>query len=178
MNKKSFKSINYNRADYGKDYIDSLKRSPGWPAKESFSKGPVAVIECIEEIPCNPCETVCPKNSIVVEYPITNLPRFNGICTGCGKCVAICPGLAIFIVDCTYSKTETAITIPYEFLPLPEVDGMVSALDRSGRIVCEARVVKVAENKKNNKTNLITIVVPKKFSEDVRFFKIQKEAGK
>ena len=157
---------------YDGKYVKDLKRFPGWPARESFEEGPVAVIECIEEIPCNPCETVCPKDSITVGFPITNLPVFDGMCTGCGRCVAVCPGLAIFIVDITYSKTEAAITIPYELLPLPHTGAAVTALDRNGRSVCKARVIKVVESKKNNRTNLITIAVPKKYSEDVRFFRI------
>jgi Fe-S-cluster-containing hydrogenase component 2 len=178
MNRANLKSKKDNQVMYDRKYIESLKKSPGWPTEERLRKGPAAVIECIEEIPCNPCETVCPKNSISIGDPITNLPRFNGICTGCGKCVAICPGLAIFIVDCTYSKNEASITIPYEFLPLPDVGDTVSALDRNGRFVCDAGVVKVVANKKNNKTNLVTIAVLKKYSEEVRFFKAKKEAKK
>ncbi len=157
---------------YDSKYIKNLKKSPGWPANESFEEGPVAVIECIEEIPCNPCQTVCPGNAITVGYPITNLPGFNGSCTGCGRCVAMCPGLAIFIVDMTYSKTEASIIIPYELLPLPHTGDTVNALDRNGTGVCKARVIKVVESKKNNRTNLITIAIPKKYSEDVRFFRI------
>lgn len=156
---------------YDRKYIKTLKKSPGWPPEKSFEEGPVAVIECIEEIPCNPCETVCPKNSITVGHPITNLPRFNGNCTGCGRCVAVCPGLAIFIIDRTYSETEDLITIPYEMLPLPARGDTVSALDRNGSHVCKARVVRVIRGKKNNGTSLVTIAVPKKNSMDVRFFR-------
>ena len=65
-----------------------------------YAKGPVAVIECVQEIPCNPCEGACKFNAITIGEPITNLPKINETnCTGCGVCVAQCPGLAIFIVD-------------------------------------------------------------------------------
>ena len=37
----------------------------GYPSKERLAKGPIVVIECPEEIPCNPCETICPKNVIL-----------------------------------------------------------------------------------------------------------------
>ena len=36
---------------------DELKKSPGYPSLKSLQEGPVAIIECIEEIPCDPCES-------------------------------------------------------------------------------------------------------------------------
>jgi Fe-S-cluster-containing hydrogenase component 2 len=162
---------------FDKKYLDKIKQSSGWPSEEAFNAGPVAVIECIEQIPCNPCETVCPKNSIRVGDPITNLPDFQNVCTGCGKCLVVCPGLAIFMIDKTYSATEAAITIPYEFLPLPLKGDEVAALNRLGDKVCDGKVIKVKNPKNFNRTGLVTIAVPKKFSDDVRFFK-QIEQGK
>ena len=160
---------------FDKKYIKKLENSPGWPDKSMLEKGAVAVLECLEEIPCNPCETVCPKNSITVGYPITNLPKFNNLCTGCGKCVVICPGLAIFLINRSYSKNEATVTIPYEFLPLPNIDERVSALDRAGNFICEGTVLKVRSNKNYNKTVLVTIVVPKEYSDEVRFFSLRRD---
>lgn len=158
---------------FNKKYVDKLKKSPGWPSEERLNEGPVAVIECLEEIPCNPCETACPKKSITVGYPITNLPEFNETCTGCGKCLVVCPGLAIFLVDKNHSPNEAALTIPYELLPLPSKGDKVIALDRTGKPVCEGIVKKVQTNKNNNKTNLVTILIPKRYYSSVRFFKIK-----
>ncbi|MBE3138798.1 MAG: 4Fe-4S ferredoxin [Actinobacteria bacterium] len=155
-------------------YLEKLKKSPGYPSEERLGKGPVAVIECLEEIPCNPCETVCPKKSIKVGKPITNLPEFNDICNGCGKCMVICPGLAIFMVDKSFSDIEAAISIPYELLPLPGKGDKIIALNRNGEDVCEGRVERVKTGKSFNKTNIITISVPKNFSDEVRFFKLTK----
>ena len=155
-------------------YLEKLKKSPGYPSEERSGKGQVAVIECLEEIPCNPCETVCPKKSIKVGKPITNLPEFNGICSGCGKCMVVCPGLAIFMVDKSFSDIEAAISIPYELLPLPGKGDKIVALNRNGENVCEGRVERVKTGKSLNKTNIITISVPKKFSDVVRFFKLAK----
>jgi len=157
---------------FDNDYLKKLKKSAGWPSDKLIERGPVPIIECIEEIPCNPCETVCPKNCIEIGNCITDLPRPTGNeCTGCGKCVVACPGLAIFLLDNKYSKDKAAITIPYELLPLPQKGEMVKAVDRQGNIVCDAKVIKVVSAKRNNKTNLVTIAVPKKFIDLVRFFK-------
>lgn len=158
---------------FDKKYFEKIKKTPGYPSEARLNQGPVAVIECLEEIPCNPCETVCPKKAITVGEPITNLPKVHDICTGCGRCVAVCPGLAIFIVDRTYSETESAITVPYELFPFPNKGDKIIGLNRQGGSVCDGTVIKVNSNKSFNRTNLVTIAVPKKFSNEVRFFKFK-----
>ncbi len=43
-----------------------------------------------------------------------------------------CPGLAIFIIDETYSETEATVLLPYEYLPLPKEGDYVTGLNRGG----------------------------------------------
>jgi Fe-S-cluster-containing hydrogenase component 2 len=149
--------------------LDEIQRCPGYPSRERLDKGKVAVIECIQDIPCNPCELVCPKGAIVIGKPITNLPVFKGdLCDGCGKCIAICPGLAIFIVDNTYSGEVSSISIPYEMLPIPEKGQIIDAIDRNGKVVCEGTVIRVQNPKSFDRTAVITFTVPKQYSELVR----------
>lgn len=153
--------------------LEELKKSPGYPSEERFKKGPVPVIECIEDIPCNPCESACDRNLIIVGKPITNLPRLvdpNALCIGCNQCIIACPGLAIFIVDKTFSETEASITMPYEFKPLPKKGEKIISLNRNGEIVCKGTVHKVQARKSFNHTNIVTIIVPKEFADEVRFF--------
>ena len=60
---------------------------------------PIAVIECCEEIPCNPCMSACPHHAIVIEGGIHHIPQLKPeLCVGCGICVARCSGQAIFVV--------------------------------------------------------------------------------
>lgn len=132
------------------------------PSDERRGKGPFAVFECFQEIPCNPCYTSCKVGAVVEFEDINNIPQVDfDKCTGCGVCVSNCPGLAIFVIDETYSDEEATIKIPYELLPLPEVDQVVDALDREGKLIGKARVLKVQNSKALNKTNAITIAVPK-----------------
>ena len=93
-------------------------------------------------------------------------------CRGCGECIPACPGLAIFLVNRNYSTAEAAVSIPYEYLPLPEPGSTVDALDRSGERVCSGRVLRVMNPGKNNGTVVITIAVPKQFLTQVRNFRI------
>lgn len=162
--------------------MEELKACNGYPSEERFKRGPVAVIECVQEIPCNPCEAACKFGAITVGNPITNLPRLNdNICTGCGVCIAQCSGLAIFVVDKTFSETEAAVSFPHEYLPLPEKGQVVDAVNRSGEIVCKGKAVRINNIQKNDCTPVITLAVPKQFADIVRGMKrlpaIEKNPG-
>jgi Fe-S-cluster-containing hydrogenase component 2 len=143
------------------------------PSQERTAKGPVAVIECVQEIPCNPCEKACPFGAIEVGADITQLPRLDlDKCCGCGLCLSKCPGLAIFLVDASNHETGALVMIPYEYLPLPEADATVDGVDREGRFVVKSRVVKVDTGAQREGTAVVTLVVPKEFMHEVRSFRI------
>lgn len=160
-------------SDAGIATLEELRASPGYPSEKRLEAGPVAVIECIQEIPCNPCESACRFNAIVVGKPIINLPRLvKDNCRGCGECISACPGLAIFVVNRAYSPDEAVVSMPYEYLPLPEPDDIVDALNRRGEKVCSGRVIRAANPKKNDNTAVVTIAVPKRFSDEVRSLRV------
>lgn len=143
-----------------------------YPGVKSI-KGIHAVIECSQNIPCNPCQDACPKKCIKVGTNITSLPIIDekSQCIGCGMCVASCSGQSIFLIDEDYEKGYTSVTLPYEFLPLPEKGMKGRGLDRSGKEVCEVEVVDVKSLPAFDHTNLLTIKVPKEMGMRVRFFK-------
>ena len=149
--------------------MDELKASPGLVNGERFEKGPVAVIECVQEIPCNPCEAACPFDAIFVGSPISNLPVINGEkCTGCGTCLASCPGLAIFLVEKNYTDFSCLIEFPYEYLPFPKEGDIVPCGGRDGQFIIEGKVVRVRKNKQLDGTTLVSVEVPKKYYMDIR----------
>lgn len=138
-------------------------------------KGFRPVIECTQNIPCNPCQTVCPQHCISVEGTISHIPSAAGAgnCTGCGLCVSICSGQAIFLVDREYAPDFSAVKLPYEFLPLPGVGDRGMGVDRSGREVCPAQVVGVQNPKAYDHTPVLTVQVPRGMEDAVRFFRPQ-----
>jgi len=135
------------------------------PTEEQLRKG-VAIIECVQEIPCDPCVAICPVGAISME-DINDTPKIDfNKCTGCKRCIGICPGLAIFVIKLKDDKAF--VTIPYEFLPVPKKGEFVKALDRRGKPRGKGRVVKVNTN---NKTAVVTIEVDKDLALDVRNIK-------
>jgi len=136
------------------------------PSDYQLKKG-VAIIECIQEIPCNPCVDICPVNAISMK-DINALPKVDfDKCTGCRRCVGICPGLAIFVVKIKDNKA--LITLPYEFLPIPKFGDIATALDREGKARGKAKVVRLNES---GKTTVITIETEKILAMEVRNIKV------
>lgn len=154
-----------------KGYIaqDEIERYPGVIHK----KGLHPVIECTQNIPCNPCQDVCPKHCIQISDNLTSLPVADPdqTCTGCGMCVASCSGQAIFLVNEDCGDGTAEITLPYEFLPLPKQGDQGVALSRSGQPICPAKVVQVRSAKAYDHTNLLTIKVAKEYAMQARFFR-------
>lgn len=146
-----------------------LKCCPGVPRTERLERRAGAIIECFQEIPCNPCEAACPRGAIKIGKPITKLPVMDEEkCIGCGTCIPFCPGLAIFVVNKNFSQEEATISMPYEFLPLPEEGQAVKALDRYGKEVTEGRVLQVLAKESFDHTSVVTIAIPKEFIQKVR----------
>lgn len=160
-----------------------LKSHPGRTFEQKFSDvetGVMPVIHCLQEIPCNPCTTVCPSASIQIGGdPLMGLPVFTGgegACSGCMKCVTICPGLAITLVDYRKDEKFAEVTVPYEVSNFPVRKGdKVKAVDINGGLLGEMDVTAVMNHKKS-KTQLIRIQVPRLVAKRVVSFRIQAES--
>jgi len=138
-----------------------------FPSDARLAQGAVAVIECFKEIPCNPCEHSCNRDAIQAFEDIVDRPKIiDAHCNGCSLCLMKCPGLAIMVVDMTYSETHALIKLPYEMTPLPKKGDIVRALDRAGNDVCDAEVVSVVMPK--SKTAVVGIAVDKPLVKIVR----------
>ena len=131
----------------------------------------LAVLECCQEIPCNPCTTACRTGAITMDS-LTSIPTFHPEkCVGCRMCVAACPGQAIFFLRPCEGGESVEISFPYEYLPLPAPGQEVTAVNRLGQPVCRAAVADVSAPPAFNKTALVTLRVPAEYKDEVRFMK-------
>lgn len=162
---------------------DVLKSKPGKvyerriPEKE---EGVFPIINCIQEIPCNPCTTVCPKDCIKLDGDsIMNVPLYvNDACIGCEQCVAICPGLAITLVDYRKSPDYVVVTVPFEFEEgTINAGDTVTAVDINGDVLEETEVLSIKNVKINNRTPLVKLKASKKNAKNIVGIKIQKETA-
>jgi Pyruvate/2-oxoacid:ferredoxin oxidoreductase delta subunit len=143
------------------------------PPDARFAKGPVVIVEGFQEIPCNPCVDACKSHAITKARDINDLPRVDfDKCNGCGVCIAQCPGLAIFVVDKTYSATHAVVRIPYEFVPVPEKGQFACGLDRAGEERGWFEVVRVMSGGPKNKTTTLWLAVPQDLAMEIRSIKI------
>jgi Fe-S-cluster-containing hydrogenase component 2 len=93
-------------------------------------------------------------------------------CTGCARCVAVCPGLACLVVDLTWGEADRALMkLPYEMLPEPEEGHQVDCLNREGEAVAKGIVVKVTEPM-HDKTRVVHVDVPKDLVMDIRAIRV------
>ena len=146
--------------------LDELREAGFLPAREDLEKRDCVCIECLEEIPCNPCETSCPSGAITVGEPITNIPVLDkSKCTACGQCIAACPGLAIFIKK--ISGPLASVRFPWEYVPLPKEGEEARMVGRDGSFVCKGKVTKVILSKKFNRTAVVTAEFPAEYVHEV-----------
>ncbi len=154
---------------------NEAERASVMPNPDRLRQGAVAIIECFQQIPCNPCATSCPRGAIQPFSDINAQPHIDhDRCNGCAICVANCPGLAIFVVDENYREGIALIKLPYEQLPLPKAGETVSALDRGGQVVGEGVVRLVQNPKAFDRTAVIHLEVPRELAQTVRNIRVRR----
>lgn len=144
-----------------------------YPSAERLASGPVAIVECFQEIPCNPCVKACARDSISMAHDINDLPLVDFTrCNGCGLCISRCPGLAIFVVDKSYSEDYAKVLLPFEYVPVPKAGQFAAGLDRAGKELGWFEVLKVTSGGKKNMTYTITLAVPQELAMEVRNIRV------
>ena len=176
---------NYDESILKEEFDISYLMKTGVPSKENleskfpkdkkiFDKGPIAISECFQKFPCDPCVKSCPFNAISENGNINNIPYVDfEKCTGCRICVSKCPGLAMFVVHKNYTETSSLVTMPYEFLPRPKKGELVNVYDRDGKIICEGKVIKILDSSFQDKTAVVSVEVPKEHFLEARNFKVR-----
>jgi len=160
--------------------VTVLKAKPGIAVQPTYSEqeeGVFPVFHCFQEIPCNPCASVCPVDAIHIEKGgIMGLPYRDKAkeCTGCLNCVATCPGLAITLVDYRKNKELPTVTLPYEvWRETVEVGQKVPVTDEDGAILGHFPVKKIRVRKEYPKTLLVQIQVDKRIAQRAVGIRVQ-----
>jgi Fe-S-cluster-containing hydrogenase component 2/bacterioferritin-associated ferredoxin len=142
-----------------------LKSRPGPPIHREppgTEKGIMPVFHCRQEVPCNPCTSVCPQGAIrTVDDKITGLPYLvdAAVCEGCMACVAVCPGLAVTLVDYRKDPQHPVVTLPYEIRrDRVEKGQRVPVTDDDGAILGFYAVRRVVANRKKYPGTLLVQV--------------------
>ena len=161
---------------------DLLKSPPGpirTPLDDSSPEtGITPVIHCHQQIPCNPCVSVCKQG--VIQIPgdsFLEKPQVvNNDCVGCNKCLFVCPGLAISLVDYREDQENPTVSLAYEVYNHECKKGdRVPLTDYAGNPLQEAIVIDTAMRKASKKTQLIKVRVPKNIAKKVAGFRIQEK---
>jgi Fe-S-cluster-containing hydrogenase component 2/bacterioferritin-associated ferredoxin len=149
------------------------------------------VFHCCQEIPCNPCTAACPQGAIFINpedirhLPDYIAPQLGTVCTACEKCVNICPGLAITLVDLRPSRSvevgddEALVTIAYEFCDGRELQNgeSVTVVDTAGSELGEVEVVRVRSGKATGRTRLVKVRASREMAVHIAGIRIQEEAA-
>ncbi len=148
------------------------KNSVGDPWREAWEKslsGATAVVDCVEEIPCNPCEEACRRGAIVVGDDICAPPRYDPEqCDGCGRCVASCPGMAVFLLDRSGDEGTARVTVPHEMGGGLREGGLAWAVNGEGKSLGKGKILRAANVGVKDKTGLVTLEVPEEWALKVR----------
>jgi NADPH-dependent 2,4-dienoyl-CoA reductase/sulfur reductase-like enzyme/ferredoxin len=165
---------------------DILKSRPGLTTPEKTppeEEGVFPVLHCTQEIPCDPCTAVCSRGLIALAAPdIRSLPEFREGpdgkgCTGCERCAAVCPGLAITLVDYRKDKEFPIVVIPFEFLKATVREGdEVTVQDTAGEALGRVKVTGVKAIKANDRTILVKVRSPKAFAKRIAGLRLQPES--
>lgn len=141
--------------------------------KENFQP----LIHCLQEIPCNPCVSVCPANAIQLHprlHNILDVPEYTGICTGCMQCVAICPGLAVTLARQRNEK-HAELVLPYEFIPDFGPGATLPLTDIEGNYLEDGTVRHIGFHKKT-RTTLLTLEVSLRNATEIAGIRVQAES--
>lgn len=156
-----------------------LKSRPGAAVTEDipeYETGVFPVFHCAQEIPCNPCTSICPQHSIVIEGDqVMGLPEYVGDdCIACEQCVAICPGLAITLIDCRKDAESPVVTIPHEFSAGSVQEGdTVTVLDTEGAVLGNCEVVRVRSPRSADRALLVRVRAPREIARRIAGIRVQ-----
>jgi Fe-S-cluster-containing hydrogenase component 2 len=121
----------------------TLSEFAGVPQKLEAGKI-MASIECVEPIACRACEIACPANAIKIERDASgNTPKFlmEQNCTGCGRCLQVCPSQVPVMVEGDGAGSFTNLIMPVKEKVEYVKGDKVALLNRKGEVLAQSRII-------------------------------------
>jgi Fe-S-cluster-containing hydrogenase component 2 len=101
------------------------------------------------------------------------------VCIGCEKCISICPGLAITLVDYRTEPENPVVAIPFEFnYEAIKEKETVTLLDTEGEVLGDYEVVKVEQVPSRDHTIIVKVRAPRQVARRIAGIRIQEEQGR
>ncbi|MBM3137924.1 MAG: FAD-dependent oxidoreductase [Chloroflexi bacterium] len=155
--------------------IDVLKSKPGKIIQANTTpvdQDVYPVIHCHQEIPCDPCAAVCPLGLITIpKEDIRRVPVFDlesGKCSGCRRCLAACPGLAITLVDFRKDAEFPIVSFAFEMERSDLLDGSeILAVDECGQLLGKVQLIRSISMKGFSGTSIIEVQTPKEIANKI-----------
>ncbi|MFO0759358.1 MAG: FAD-dependent oxidoreductase [Byssovorax sp.] len=164
----------------------AIMRSRPGPTHEEQrppEEGVVPVLHCVQEVPCDPCASVCPQAAIHIDPDdIRAVPAFiaeelGARCIACEKCVTICPGQAITLVDYRKDPEHPTVIVPVEMEPGELVEGgLATAVDIDGNLLGDAEVARIRGGLATDRTFSVKLRVPRAWAQSVAGIRLHRPA--
>ena len=164
------------------EFANLMKAKPPDPIQTEViekEEGIFPLFHCNQEIPCNPSTSVCSLEQIkTVDDLITQLPYFvdDQDCIGCGKCVAVCPGLAITLIDYRKDNKSPVVTFPLELTSEKIEVGQTVMVVSNDRELGEFEVTRARFLKEFRKTQLVSVKLPSEIAKVAVGIKLTKSS--
>lgn len=159
-----------------------LKTFSGVPQQE-HRKRPLASIECFEDMSCTICQKACPEDAIhflrTSRTDEQSTPRIldEAKCTGCAKCVAVCPSGAVSLVQENDDRTFSSLLLPIRGPGQWKAGEFGTLVNRRGEPLGSARVGAVTQAQDPGEFSTVQLEVPTHLLWEARGIRSSKQAA-
>ena len=121
-------------------------------------------------------DLVIEREAPVLKSMVAAKVAYAEVCSG--QDVLQGPGTVLdhgyLLIDESLPEDRASVMMPYEYRPLPVEGDVVTALDRAGHKLGDAKVIAVRQTKKMDQTATVTIEVPRDWSMRARAIRLKR----